>query len=74
MNAAKRHCGHRGRRCEKAFEEVLVPAEWATTWRSSLELGRFMLGPNGALVTTAMPRKKHTYKEYIGVDACACQS
>ena len=35
------------------------------------ELGRFMLGPNGALVTTAC-HEKHTYKEYIGVDACAC--
>ena len=35
------------------------------------ELGRFMLGPYGALVTRAI-HEKHTYKEYIGVDACAC--
>ena len=34
------------------------------------ELGRFMLGPYGCLVTRAM-HEKHTYKEYIGVDACA---
>lgn len=34
------------------------------------ELGRFMLGPYGCLVTTAI-HEKHTHKEYIGVDACA---
>ncbi len=34
------------------------------------ELGRFMMGPFGALVTTAI-RQKHTHKEYIGCDACA---
>ena len=34
------------------------------------ELGRFMLGPYGCLVTKAI-HEKHTYKEYIGVDACA---
>jgi len=35
------------------------------------ELGRFMLAPYGCLVTKAI-REKHTYKEYIGVDATAC--
>lgn len=34
------------------------------------ELGRYMLAPYGGLVTTAI-HFKHTYKEYIGVDACA---
>lgn len=34
------------------------------------ELGRFMLGPYGMLITTAI-HNKHIYKEYIGVDACA---
>jgi diaminopimelate decarboxylase len=34
------------------------------------ELGRYMLGPNGHLVVTAI-HEKHIYKEYIGVDACA---
>ena len=34
------------------------------------ELGRFLLGPYGALVTTAIHRKD-IYKQYIGVDACA---
>ena len=34
------------------------------------ELGRFMMGPYGALVTRAI-HEKHTHKEYIGCDACA---
>ena len=34
------------------------------------ELGRYMLGPYGGLVTKAI-NEKHTHKEYIGVDACA---
>ena len=35
------------------------------------ELGRYMLAPYGALITRAT-HEKHIYKEYIGVDACAC--
>ena len=34
------------------------------------EMGRFMMGPYGALVTKAI-HEKHIHKEYIGVDACA---
>ena len=34
------------------------------------EMGRFMTGPYGCLVTKAI-HEKHTYKEYIGCDACA---
>lgn len=34
------------------------------------ELGRFMTGPNGWLVTRAIHEKK-IYKNYLGVDACA---
>ena len=34
------------------------------------ELGRFMLAPDGCLVTKAI-HEKHICKEYIGVDACA---
>ena len=59
-----------GEGVRKAYEEVLVPAGMGDV-RICTELGRFMLGPNGALVTTAR-HEKHTYKEYIGVDACAC--
>ena len=35
-----------------------------------LELGRYITGPYGYLLTTAIG-KKHIYKEYIGVDASA---
>ena len=35
------------------------------------ELGRFITGPYGYLVTKAI-HEKNTYKKYIGVDACAC--
>lgn len=35
------------------------------------EMGRFMMGPYGCLVTRAI-HEKHIYKEYIGVDANAC--
>jgi diaminopimelate decarboxylase len=34
-----------------------------------MESGRFMTGPHGALVTTAI-NSKDTYRKYIGVDAC----
>lgn len=59
-----------GEGVRKAYEEVLVPAGMGDV-AIYTELGRFMLGPNGALLTTAI-HEKHTYKEYIGVDACAC--
>ena len=59
-----------GEGVRKAYEEVLVPAGMGNV-AIYTELGRFMLGPNGALITTAI-HEKHTYKEYIGVDACAC--
>lgn len=34
------------------------------------ELGRYMLGPYGCLIATAIHKKK-IYKDYIGLDACA---
>ncbi len=37
--------------------------------RLYMESGRFMTGPHGALVTTAINRKE-IYRTYIGVDAC----
>ena len=51
------------------FEEILVPAGMGDVQLCS-ELGRFMMGPYGCLVTRAI-HEKHIYKEYIGVDACA---
>jgi diaminopimelate decarboxylase len=34
-----------------------------------IESGRYMTGPHGVLVTTAI-NQKNTYRKYIGVDAC----
>ncbi len=53
----------------RAYEEILVPAGMGDVALFT-ELGRFMLAPYGVLVTRAI-HEKHTYKEYIGVDACA---
>ena len=58
-----------GEGVRKAFEDVMVPAGMGDT-AIYTEMGRFMMGPYGALITTAI-HEKHTYKEYIGVDACA---
>lgn len=54
----------------RAYEEILVPAGMGDVALYT-ELGRFMLAPYGHLVTRAI-HEKHIYKEYIGVDACAC--
>ena len=53
----------------RAYEEILTPAGMDVAIYT--EMGRFMLAPYGCLVTTAI-REKHIYKEYIGVDSCAC--
>lgn len=58
-----------GEGVRKAFEEILVPAGMGDV-AIYTEMGRFMMGPYGALVTKAI-HEKHTHKEYIGVDACA---
>lgn len=58
-----------GKGVKDAFEDVLVPAGMGDV-AIYTELGRFMMGPYGCLVTTAV-HEKHIYKEYIGTDACA---
>lgn len=58
-----------GEGVHKVYDEVLVPAGLSNV-SIFTEMGRFMMGPYGALVTTAI-HEKHIYKEYIGVDACA---
>ncbi len=58
-----------GEGVRKVYEEVLVPAGMGDV-AIFTELGRFMLAPYGHLVTKAI-HEKHTYKEYIGCDACA---
>lgn len=58
-----------GKGVKAVYDEVLVPADMGDVSLYT-ELGRFMMGPYGALVTRAI-NQKHTHKEYIGVDACA---
>ena len=58
-----------GEGVRKVYEEVLVPAGMGDV-AIYTELGRYMMGPYGCLVTKAI-HEKHIYKEYIGVDACA---
>lgn len=52
-----------------AYEEVLVP-EGMGDVAIYTELGRFVTGPSGCIVTRAL-HLKHTYHDYVGVDACA---
>jgi len=58
-----------GREIQKAFEDILIPAGMGDI-AIYTELGRFMLGPYGCLVATAI-HEKHIHKKYIGLDACA---
>ena len=59
-----------GEGVRKQFEEILVPAGMGDI-SIFTELGRFMLGPYGNLVTKCI-HQKHIYKEYIGLNTCAC--
>lgn len=59
-----------GQGVKQAFEEILVPAGLGEVALYT-ELGRYMLAPYGHLITR-VTHEKHIYKEYIGVDACAC--
>ena len=59
-----------GEGVRQVYEEVLT-ANGMGDVALYTELGRFMLGPYGHLVTTVI-HEKHTYKDYVGVDACAC--
>ncbi|MGM9522537.1 MAG: diaminopimelate decarboxylase [Oscillospiraceae bacterium] len=54
----------------EAYNDILVPAGMDDV-KIFTELGRYMLGPYGCLLTRAV-HQKHIYKEYVGVDACAC--
>lgn len=59
-----------GERVRKVYSQILAPAGMGDL-AIYTELGRFMLAPYGCLVTTAV-HQKHIHKDYIGVDACAC--
>lgn len=58
-----------GEGVRKMYEEVLLPAGMGDI-AIFTELGRFMLGPYGCLVSTVL-HEKHIYKDYVGLDACA---
>ena len=58
-----------GEGVRRVYEEVLTPAGMGDV-AIYTEMGRFMMGPYGCLVTRAI-NEKHIYKEYVGVDACA---
>jgi diaminopimelate decarboxylase len=58
-----------GEGVRKKFEKILIP-EGMGDVEIYTELGRYMLAPYGALVSTAI-HEKHIYKDYIGLDACA---
>ena len=59
-----------GERVRKVYDQILVPAGMGDV-AIYTEMGRYMLGPYGCLVTTAI-HQKHIHKDYIGLDACAC--
>ena len=58
-----------GQGVREAYEQVLIPAGMDDV-RICSELGRWMLAPAGGLVTRVI-HEKVTYKDYLGVDACA---
>lgn len=58
-----------GEGVRQAFEEILLPAGLGNV-KIFTELGRWLLGPSGALICRMLHLKK-TYKNYLGVDACA---
>jgi len=51
------------------YEQIMTPAGMGDV-AIFTELGRFMLAPYGHLVATVL-HKKHIYREYVGLDACA---
>lgn len=58
-----------GEGVHRVYDEVLGAAGM-TDVAIFTELGRFMMAPYGHLITKVL-HFKHTYKEYVGCDACA---
>ena len=58
-----------GEGVRRVYEKIFVP-NGMDDIAIYTEMGRYVTGPYGALVTKAI-HEKHIYKEYIGVDACA---
>ena len=69
-NQEKIDIAYVGKNVKNVFDKLMVPAGLGDCAIFS-ELGRYMLAPYGALVTKAI-HHKDIYKNYIGVDACAC--
>ncbi|MGI5885022.1 MAG: diaminopimelate decarboxylase [Candidatus Spyradocola sp.] len=58
-----------GQGVREAYERILVPAGMDHV-AIKTELGRYMTGPYGSLVARVL-HIKDTYKQYVGLDACA---
>ncbi|GHU51252.1 diaminopimelate decarboxylase [Clostridia bacterium] len=58
-----------GEGVRKAYEKILLPANMGGI-AIFTEMGRFMLGPYGHLISTVL-HKKNIYKTYVGLDASA---
>lgn len=58
-----------GKNVKRVYDEILVANGFGDV-AIYTEMGRFITGPHGALVTKVI-HTKDTYKNYIGVDACA---
>ena len=56
-----------GRMVREAYEDILVPAGMGDIALYT-ELGRYITGPHGALITSVIHKKK-TYREYLGTDS-----
>ena len=58
-----------GAKVEEAYRAIIVPSPVGEL-QIKTELGRYITGPYGMLVTRVL-HEKNTYKHYIGTDACA---
>ena len=58
-----------GNAVREEYERIVEPA--GMKLRIFTELGRYITGPYGYLVTRAI-HEKNIHKKYIGLDACAC--
>ena len=58
-----------GEEVKLQYDRIVEPSK--IKLRIFTELGRYITGPFGYLVTRAI-HKKETHKKYIGVDVCAC--
>ena len=58
-----------GAKVKEAYDRIIVSSP-VKQLAIKTELGRYMTGSHGILVTKVIHEKK-TYKDYIGVDACA---